>query len=185
MSNELGKDFELSVISGDHEGERQNIINQFGFEPKMEFKQSPEDKLAYIDQLQQQGEKVMMIGDGLNDAGALKQSNIGIAVSDEMNNFSPACDILMDAKKLILLPRLMKYAQKGRYVIFGSFVVSILYNFIGLYFSVTAQLSPVIAAILMPVSSISIVLFTTSLSYWLGYRTGLFSVQGSKIDALH
>jgi P-type Cu+ transporter len=185
MSNELGKDFELSVISGDHEGERQNIIKQFGYEPKMEFKQSPEDKLAYIDQLQQQGEKVMMIGDGLNDAGALKQSNIGIAVSDEMNNFSPACDILMDAKKLILLPRLMKYAQKGRYVIFGSFVVSILYNIIGLYFSLTAQLSPVIAAILMPVSSISIVLFTTSLSYWLGYRTGLFSVQGSKIDALH
>ena len=177
MTAALGNSFALSVISGDHEGERKNIIRQFGREPEMKFKQSPEDKLRYIEDLQRGGKKVMMVGDGLNDAGALKQANIGVAVSDEMNNFSPACDLLMDANKMIMLPRLIRYAQKGRYVIFGSFVVSILYNLIGIYFSVTAQLSPVIAAILMPASSISIVLFTTSLSYWYGYKTGLFSVE--------
>ena len=177
MVNELPGNFGLSVISGDHEGERNNLIRQFGREPIMRFKQNPEEKLAYVEELQSRGKKVMMVGDGLNDAGALKQANIGIAVSDEMNNFSPACDILMDARHLVLLPRLIEYAKKGRYIIFGSFVVSILYNLVGIYFSVTAQLSPVIAAILMPASSISIVLFTTTLSFWLGKKSGIIRAK--------
>ena len=105
-----------------------------------------------------------MIGDGLNDAGALKQSDVGIVISDNTNTFSPACDAILSGKNFALLNDLILYCQKQKRIIFSSFVLSILYNFCGLYFAVQGDLKPVIAAILMPISSISIVLLTTGMS---------------------
>jgi Cu+-exporting ATPase len=105
-----------------------------------------------------------MIGDGLNDAGALRQSDVGIVVSDNINNFSPACDAILDGKQFNKLKKLIDYCRKEKKIIYGSFIISILYNIVGLSIAVQGQLSPVIAAILMPLSSISIVLYTTFLS---------------------
>jgi Cu+-exporting ATPase len=105
-----------------------------------------------------------MIGDGLNDAGALMQSDVGIAISDDTNNFSPACDAVLSGNYFSLLKELINYCQKEKVIIYASFVLSIIYNFVGLFFAVQGELQPVIAAILMPVSSISIVLLTTGLS---------------------
>lgn len=131
----------------------------------MAFEQKPENKLQFIHQLQQLNKKVLMIGDGLNDAGALKQSDVGIAISDDTNNFSPACDAVLAGSSFYLLNDLITFCRKQKTVIYASFVLSILYNFVGLYFAVQGTLQPVIAAILMPVSSISIVLLT-SISTW-------------------
>jgi Cu+-exporting ATPase len=130
----------------------------------MLFEQKPEDKLKFIKELQQKNNKVLMIGDGLNDAGALMQSNVGVAISDDTNNFSPACDAVLSGKSFSLLKELINYCRKEKIIIYSSFVLSILYNFIGLFFAVQGFLKPVIAAILMPISSISIVLLTTGMS---------------------
>ena len=124
------------------------------------FNQKPEDKLDYIRHLQQQGKKVMMIGDGLNDAGALKQSDIGIAVAEQTNNFTPASDAIIEAKQLPLLAKFIHLCKANRKIVMASFVLSILYNIIGLYFAVQGDLHPLIAAILMPSSSLSILLLT-------------------------
>ena len=102
-----------------------------------------------------------MLGDGLNDAGALQQSNVGIAISENTSQFTPACDAIMDSKEINKLERFIRYAKSGKTVITWSFVLSILYNIVGLSFAVQGSLSPIIAAILMPVSSISIVTFVT------------------------
>ena len=144
--------------------ERTNIEKLFGASTPLAFKQTPEDKLNYIQNLQRTGQKVMMIGDGLNDAGALKKADVGIAVSDQVNNFSPACDVILTGSQLQKLPALLKYARAGKQIIVGSFVISLLYNVVAMYYAVQGELSPVIAAILMPISSVSIVTFTTGFS---------------------
>jgi Cu+-exporting ATPase len=160
----LGAKFKLKILSGDNSSEEPYLKTVFGDRTEMLFDQKPQDKLGFIKDLQYHGHRVLMIGDGLNDAGALKQSDVGIAVSDNTNNFSPACDAILSGKNFTRLKKLIHYCRKQKQIIYASFVLSILYNFVGLYFAVQGDLKPVIAAILMPVSSVSIVLLTTGLS---------------------
>jgi Cu+-exporting ATPase len=156
--------FNLKILSGDNNSESDYLKSVFGSGTEMLFDQKPIDKLNFIKGLQQKNKKVLMIGDGLNDAGALTQSDVGIAISDDTNNFSPACDAVLSGKYFSYLKELINYCRKEKAIIYSSFVLSILYNFVGLYFAVQGNLQPVIAAILMPVSSISIVMLTTGMS---------------------
>lgn len=156
--------YKLSLLSGDHDSEKASLQKIFGQEAGLYFKQSPEQKMEYVRNLQKKGERVLMIGDGLNDAGALRQSQVGIAVSDNINNFSPACDAILEGVSFNKLDRYLRYCREGRIIISGSFILSLLYNTIGLSYAISGTLSPVIAAILMPASSISILVFTSGLS---------------------
>jgi P-type Cu+ transporter len=155
------KEYEFAVISGDNEAERKNLSAIFPENTKLLFNQKPEDKLNFVKSLQEEGRKVMMIGDGLNDAGALKQSDAGVAVSDDINNFSPACDAILDGSRFSELKTYLQLSKTARKIILWSFIISFLYNVVGLIFAVQGILSPVVAAIIMPLSTITIVLFTT------------------------
>jgi Cu+-exporting ATPase len=132
----------------------------------MRFNQSPEDKLEYIKSLQEQGKKVAMLGDGLNDAGALKQSNIGIAIADDSNSFTPSSDVIMNGEVLTQLQSYFSLTKDAMTIVKMTFIVSLLYNVVGLTIAILGEMSPLVAAIIMPVSSISVVAFT-SLSTWL------------------
>jgi P-type Cu+ transporter len=164
VDNLQNKKYSLSLLSGDNDAERENLKKLFGNTTALRFSQSPQQKLDYVTALQQKKQKVLMIGDGLNDAGALMQSDVGIAVSDNTTQFSPACDAILDGENVKLLDKFIAFAQLGKTIVTISFIVSILYNVIGLSFAVQGILSPMIAAILMPASSISIVLLVTALS---------------------
>lgn len=156
--------YSLSVQSGDNNLEKNNLIKVFGKDAELYFHRSPQQKLEYVQRLQAENKKVLMLGDGLNDAGALMQSDAGIAVSDNAAQFSPASDAILDGEKVYLLDKFLAYAKSGKKIVTASFIISILYNVIGLSFAVQAKLSPMVAAILMPVSSISIVLLVILLS---------------------
>jgi Cu+-exporting ATPase len=156
----LKRNYRISVLSGDNDTEKSNLSKMLGDKTTLLFNQKPEDKLIYIKELQNRGEKVMMIGDGLNDAGALKQSDVGIAVSEQSNNFTPSSDAIIEAKKLTFLTKFISLCRANRNIVIASFVLSIVYNVIGLSFAVQGTLSPLIAAILMPTSSLSILLIT-------------------------
>jgi Cu+-exporting ATPase len=173
MLQRLGKKYQLAVLSGDNAGEQAYLRQLLGYDAILLFNQQPMDKLEAIRRLQAQGKKVMMVGDGLNDAGALQQADIGIAVSESNNNFTPASDAILAADQLPRLDRFIRLGKANKQVVMAAFVISVLYNLVGLFFAVTGVLSPMIAAILMPSSSISILLVTYGLSNYFGFREKL------------
>ncbi|MCB0451390.1 MAG: heavy metal translocating P-type ATPase metal-binding domain-containing protein [Aequorivita sp.] len=161
---------EIIVLSGDNEGERKRLEAILPKGTKLYFNQKPDDKLNFIKTLQQSGKQVLMVGDGLNDAGALKQSNVGFVISENTNVFSPACDGILDASRFNKIGDFLNLSIKGVKIIKWAFLFSLIYNLIGLSFAVTGHLQPVVAAILMPLSSISIVVFTTVMSQFAGKK---------------
>jgi Cu+-exporting ATPase len=111
-----------------------------------------------------------MLGDGLNDAGALRQSDAGIVLTEDSNNFSPACDGILHAGRFARLPNILQYARESVRLVYAAYTLALIYNVIGLFFAVQGLLSPVIAAILMPASSVTIALFGVLSSTLLAHR---------------
>ncbi|HVW94533.1 MAG TPA: heavy metal translocating P-type ATPase metal-binding domain-containing protein [Mucilaginibacter sp.] len=148
------------LLSGDHNHEYTELANIFG-SGCMHFNQSPQQKLDFIKKLQEEGNKVLMLGDGLNDSGALRQSDIGIAVTDNVNNFSPGSDAILDGRSFSKLPGFIRFSKDTVNIVRLSFLISLVYNIVGLSFAMTGRLSPLVAAVLMPVSTVTIITFTT------------------------
>ncbi len=165
------KGYRTVVLTGDTSGEETSLRSLLGIEAELRFQQSPGDKLAAIQEFQEAGSNVLMVGDGLNDAGALKQSDVGISVSDDINNFSPACDGILDSASFSSLSAILDTATASRRIIIGSFVIALVYNLIGCWFAVQGTLSPVIAAVLMPLSTVTIISFTTGMSNLAAFKS--------------
>ncbi len=158
------------LLSGDQDREDSALASFFPDKGTMRFNQSPQEKLEFVKDLQQQGQHVMMLGDGLNDAGALRQSDLGIVVAENTNNFTPACDAILHADEFARLPQFVQLARAGVKIVNRSYIVALSYNAIGLSFAVVGALSPLGAAILMPISSVSVVLFGVGMSNWAARR---------------
>jgi len=171
--NQLRSDYRIAVLSGDNDAERENLRKLFGDGLDLRFDQSPHDKLEYVGDLQRSGRSALMIGDGLNDAGALKAASVGMALTEDTAAFSPACDAIIEAGRLKRLPRYLALAKSSRNVIIACVGISFIYNLIGLSLAVLGHLSPLIAAILMPLSSITVVSFATLSVQYLGRRKGV------------
>ncbi len=167
LFKKLEKKYRLFVVSGDNDSERNELAKILSSNVKMYFNQSIHDKADFIERLQKDNLKVMMLGDGLNDAGALQQANVGIAVAENTNVFTPSSDGIVKAERLPELDKFLKISHYTLYVIYAAFGLAFLYNVIGLSFAVSNRLTPLIAAILMPLSSITIVIFVTLITYLL------------------
>jgi len=153
--------YELHLLSGDNDAEKQKLSLMFGNSERLHFRQSPNDKLQYIRKLKLQKKHVLMIGDGLNDAGALNASDVGISIADDIYQFSPACDAILESGRFADLVKFIRFSGISLNVVKASYFISIIYNIVGLTFAVQGLLSPIIAAILMPLSSVTVVTFVT------------------------
>src|SRR5690606_12043380 len=131
----------------------------FGKNTQLLFRQQPQGKLDFVKKLQSEHHKVLMIGDGLNDAGALQQSDAGIVVTENTNNFTPACDGILHSKQFEILPKLTTFAKKCIHLVYYAYALAFIYNVFGLSYAVLGIFTPVVAAILMPLSSVTVVLF--------------------------
>ena len=159
---------DVYLLSGDHHGERTRWGRLFG--QRMKFRQTPEDKLAFVRAARRDGRRVLMIGDGLNDAGALAAADVGMAVSDQTACMAPACDAVIDGRRLADLPAFLRFARRARHVVGLCFAVSIAYNAAGLGLALAGALTPLAAAILMPVSSLTIVGLSSGAMRWSARR---------------
>ena len=168
MLHQLKSNYDIYLISGDKAFHSESLSDWFPDKSKTKFECSPLEKMTFIKELQDCGKRVAMIGDGLNDAGALQQANVGIAISDNHLHFTPASDGILKGSEIANLPQFLAFSQFGIALIKSSFVLSVLYNLIGLSFAIQGNLSPLIAAILMPVNSISMLLIATIGMNWKG-----------------
>ena len=164
LFDNLSKRYNLVVLSGDNDGEQRILEKMLPESTSLVFNQKPEQKLQYIENLQNQGKNVMMVGDGLNDAGALAQANVGISISENVNVFSPACDGILDATQFSKIGYFLKLSKNAMLTIYMSFGLSLLYNVVGLSYAVTGNLLPIVAAIIMPLSTVTIISFVTVMS---------------------
>ncbi|PIF44079.1 Cu+-exporting ATPase [Chryseobacterium sp. 52] len=163
-------DYKIFILSGDNSSEENQLKDIIPNCQAMAFNQSPEDKLNYIKELQDKNLKVIMLGDGLNDAGALKQSNVGIAISDDTNSFTPSSDVIMNGDKVVDLDKYLNVCKGSITIVKMTFIISFLYNIVGLSYAVTGHMDPLFAAIIMPISSITVVTFTTISTWILGRK---------------
>jgi Cu+-exporting ATPase len=170
---QLAARYHLALLSGDQPRERDRFKALFGPGARLTFHQTPHGKLEFIRRLQAAGRKVVMVGDGLNDAGALKQSDVGIAVVDRLGAFSPASDVILDAAHVAALGRLLDFARASARIVRTGFAISALYNVVGISVAAAGLLSPVLCAILMPLSSVTVVLFACGATEWAARREGL------------
>jgi P-type Cu+ transporter len=170
LVQDLSPRYQLAMLSGDNQRERARFTEIFGSQAALHFNQSPLDKLQFIQARQQLGQTVLMVGDGLNDAGALKQSDVGVAVVEQLSAFSPASDVILEGAQVANLAQVLRFSERTVRVVQTSFIISALYNVIGISIAARGQLSPVVCAILMPLSSVSVVAFACLAVLWAGRR---------------
>ena len=156
----LKSKFDLYLLTGDNNAEREKLSRYFEAD-KMHFDQKPQDKADFIEKLHQKGKIVLMTGDGLNDAGALMQSDVALTIANKAYQFSPASDAVLEADNFERLAKFIGFTRISLWIVYLSFTISILYNVIGVGIALAGFMSPVIAAILMPISSVSVVAFAT------------------------
>jgi Cu+-exporting ATPase len=161
LLHRLRHQYEIHLISGDKKEHAAHLLDWFEDQDHMKFECSPLEKMEYIQKLQNQGKIVAMIGDGLNDAGALKQAQVGIAVSDDHLHFTPSSDAILKGSELPRLGEYLNYSKFGLKLIKASFLLSLVYNGFGLSYAIQGTLYPLIAAILMPINSISMLVIAT------------------------
>jgi Cu+-exporting ATPase len=177
VKNLQNQGYRLHVITGDNERSREDLEQIFQGRAALNFHQSPNDKLEYIEKLQKSGGKVLMFGDGLNDAGALQQSNVGISVSDNVYQFSPACDGILDSGHFKDIPRIMTLSKYGKKALRVNFIFSLLYNVVGLSIAASGLMSPIVAAILMPLSSVTVAVLSFTQVNFRAKKLGLLRAQ--------
>ncbi|WP_113738370.1 heavy metal translocating P-type ATPase [Blattabacterium clevelandi] len=166
----LKKKYKIIILSGDNnELEKKYLESILPKSSKIIFNQSPEKKLNYVRKIQKNGEKVMMIGDGINDSSALNQSEVGVSISETPSSFFPNCDAFIQSNYLNKIFLFLKISRISIKLIIVNFMISLFYNGIGIIFAITGYLTPFIAAILMPLSSLSVIIFSL-LSTWMVSR---------------
>ncbi|MHC1737144.1 MAG: heavy metal translocating P-type ATPase metal-binding domain-containing protein [Ignavibacteriaceae bacterium] len=160
LIDNLKEKYKLLLITGDNDSEKETLVTYFGKEENLHFQMSPSEKIDYIKSISREGHETLMIGDGLNDAGALKASSVGVAISEDKAFFTPSSDAILDAASFSNVDRFMAFAKTARKIIYTSFLISFIYNSIGVVLAFNNIVTPLMSAILMPLSSITVVLFT-------------------------
>ncbi len=158
----------VSVVTGDTDRDAAILQTMFAAE-SLTFRAKPAEKVAAVEDLRRDG-VVLMIGDGLNDVSAMAVADVSIAVTDETSTLAPASDVVMPAKRLADVPRLLEYTTDLTHIIRLSLWFTMAYNVLGIGLALAGRLTPVITAVMMPVSSLIVVGISVFGARWTARR---------------
>lgn len=154
------------LLTGDHENAAANIAGQLGIE-SVTANCLPEDKLSAIENMQSSGEQVCMIGDGINDAPALKKANVGIAMGGVGSDIAvDAADIALVDDEIKELPHLLALSRRMMTTIKVNLTFSMTLNFLAIALAITGLLGPVIGALVHNAGSVLVIINSALLLKW-------------------
>lgn len=154
------------LLTGDHEAAARHIARQLSVE-EYQANCLPEDKLRYIDASQAQGRQVCMIGDGINDAPALKRAFVGIAMGGVGSDIAvDAADIALVDDAIREIPHLLRLSRRMMTTIKRNLAFSMTLNFIAIILAMTGILNPVVGALVHNAGSVLVIINSAFLLTW-------------------
>lgn len=145
----------IELITGDNERVASSLANSLGISYRAGL--MPEDKIRIVKEYQEQGKIVVMIGDGINDAPALAQANVGIAMGKAGTDIAiEAAHITLMREDWSLIPQLIQTAKRTMRIVKGNLGFTAAYNVIGLILAAFGFLPPMLAAALQSIPDLGI-----------------------------
>ena len=147
----------VGVLSGDHPGVVAALAQHLGIPPEdRQGSATPEQKLNVVERATAEG-TVVMVGDGVNDAAALSAATVGVAVHGGAESAMAVADVFLTREGIESLGTLFRGARRTMNVIRLNLVFSLLYNVVGATLAITGLIGPLVAAVLMPLSSLTVI----------------------------
>ena len=163
VSNLQNMGITVELLSGDQSGAVAKLASELSIE-KFTAGAKPEDKLSRLQAVQKEGEKVLMVGDGINDVPVLAGADVSVAMASASDLAQTRADTVLLNNQLILLPEAIAIAKRTRNIIKQNLMFSLTYNVIALPLAAMGLVAPWAAAIGMTMSSLIVVLNALRLS---------------------
>jgi Cu2+-exporting ATPase len=168
---------QIEILSGDAPAAVEATAQGLGI-PRWQARATPETKLARLRALQAQGHRVLMLGDGINDAPVLGGADVSIALASGAPMAHRAADIVLGGERLLRLPQVLQLARRTRRLIRENLAWALLYNAIALPFAAAGWVTPWIAAVGMAGSSLLVTLNALRLG-----RSGAYALPPAAADS--
>lgn len=154
------------LLTGDHANAAESIAKQLGIS-EVRADCLPEDKMGFIENSRKNGCSIAMIGDGINDAPALKKSDIGIAMGGVGSDIAvDAADIALVDDEIKELPHLLSLSKKMMNTIKANLAFSMALNFVAIALAITGVLNPVVGALVHNAGSVAVIVNSALLLKW-------------------